>query len=39
MRYRVVSPQSDETIYNTLAEAQTALRRGGPGWRLESGRF
>lgn len=39
MRYKVISPDGVTEIVNTLAEAQTLVRRGGPGWRMESGRF
>lgn len=41
MRYYVVAPDGTEAVYNTLAEAQTILRRhGGPvsGYLVESRR-
>lgn len=41
MRYYVVGPDGTETAYNTLAEAQTILRRNGgvaAGWRVDSRR-
>lgn len=38
LRYVAISPDGQETYYTALAEAQSAVRSGGAGWRIESRR-
>lgn len=37
-RYVAISPDGEGTYYVALAEAQSAVRSGGAGWRIESRR-